>query len=153
MKNTILAVAMGLCAAATGASAQQAYGGVVYDLAYPHQGDNGDATGIVGGLRFGDGATTFGGEMDLGVAGSVDYHALRLRGIVRNDMGQFAMFGGLGLSRYDLDTGGSNEGYNFGLGVDYEVTSGIDLRGEFIRDIMWGYTDSTNLRMGVMFGF
>ena len=62
--------------------------------------------------------------------------------------------GGLGYTNYDLDSGGSADGLNFGLGLDYEIGAKTDLRVEVIRDMMdSGQSDVTNIRVGTTYAF
>ncbi len=138
----------------TAVVAQDAYVGVSLDYGRPHAGDTYAATGLLGGLRFGDSDLSYGAEVDVDLASGGPYDASRLRGTIYNDMGKLGLFAAVGATYYDLDAGGSETGINYGLGADFELYGNMTLRAEAIRDHMPDYTtDVTTLRIGVTFGF
>ena len=151
VKRFILGAALALMSSV--AVAQDAYVGVTLDYGDPAGGPGEIATGILGGLRFGDGGLSYGAEFDMDLIGSSDFDASRLRGVVYNDMGKFGLFATMGATRFDLDAGGSETGLNAGLGADYELRGNMSLRAEAIRDYMPDAPDVTTLRLGVTFGF
>lgn len=152
MKTFVFAAAVALVG--TVAQAQEFYAGAVYDLVLPHSGEDASSVDLLGGVRFGDGQVSYGAEADLGLSGDADYSSMRLRGIVRNDMGRYALLGSIGYTSYDLDAGGTTDGYNFSLGGDIEITPMIDLRLEVMRDMMSDYsTNVTNVRIGSVYNF
>ena len=152
IKNVILC--MFLVAISTSVQAQDAYVGVSVDYGSPLDGDTSIASGLLGGVRFGEGAVTYGAEVDLDLTNDTPYDASRLRGTVYNDMGKVGLFAALGATYYDLDAGGAENGFNIGLGADYELQDNIVLRAEAIRDHMPDYSnDVTTFRVGVAFGF
>ena len=152
MKTLLLSAA--LCCAGAFASAQDIYAGGAFDYANPHSGDASLGITVLGGMRFGAGAVTFGPEVDYSLTNDGDYGALRLRAMARHDTGVIALMGGLGYTNYDLDSGGSADGLNFGLGLDYEIGAKTDLRVEVIRDMMdSGQSDVTNIRIGTTYAF
>ena len=152
----ILAIALTFLTTAP-ALAQEIYGGLGLDFATPHGEDGQVLVFGFGGARFGAGPVTYGAEVDyaLGLDSAADHNALRLRGIVRNDMGDFAIFGSLGLVSYGLDGGGNEDGATYGLGAEYGVGETTALRVEVIRDHVDNYNSAgvTTLRMGLAFGF
>lgn len=151
LRPLTLALAMTVTAGAV--SAQEFYLGLGYDVAKPHSGAESDGIALLGGVQFGQGALTYGAELDYSMSGG-DYDAARIKGVVHNDLGRFGLFGSLGLTQYSLDAGGSTSGFNYGLGADYAITDSLDLRLEAIRDFMPDYsTNVTSIRAGVTFGF
>lgn len=152
--KTIAAGAFALGAMTAQAQAQDVYFGLTYGNAIPHSGGNHDKMSLLGGVLMGQSNITYGGEVEFSVADSAGTEATsRLRGIVHNELGTIGTFATLGISNYGLEGGGSAEGFNYGLGVDYAITNRIDVRLEAMRDILWGEDPVTSIRAGVTYGF
>jgi hypothetical protein len=148
-----LVASVAVLVSASSVQSQDFYLGLGYDMAKPHSGAESSGVALLAGAQFGQGALTYGPELDLSMLNG-DFDATRLRGVVHNDLGRFGLFGSLGLTQYSLDAGGSTNGFNYGLGADYAITDSLDLRIEAVRDFMPDYTTNvTTIRAGVTFGF
>ncbi len=143
---------IGLAAIPAQGQAQNFYGGISYDYSVFGEGQSGLAA--YAGVRFGEGALSFGAELTRGFGDGDPFGATRLRGMVRQELGSFGFFGSLGLSQFDLFEGGFVDGINLGIGADYGLSDATSLRFEMIVDRVPDYgPDVTSLRMGVAFGF
>lgn len=143
---------IGLVAVPALGQAQDFYGGIAYDYALDGEGQGGLAA--YAGVRFGEGALSFGAELTHGFGDGDPFEATRVRGLVRQALGGFGLFGSLGLSQFDLFGGGVVDGINLGVGADYGLTDATSLRFEMIVDRVPDYgPDVTSLRMSVAFGF
>lgn len=143
---------IGLAAFPALSEAQNFYGGIAFD--YSVLGDGQGGLAAYAGVRFGEGALSFGAELGRGLGDGDPYEATRLSGVVRQDIGGFGLFGSFGWSQFDILQGGSAEGINLGFGADYGLSDAASLRFEMIVDHVPDYgADVASLRMGIAFGF
>lgn len=143
---------IGLAGIPAAGQAQDFYGGLAYDYSVLGNGQGGISA--YAGVRFGEGALSFGAELGRGLGTGDPYEATRLRGMVRQDIGGFGLFGSFGWSQFDGLEGGSAEGINLGFGADYGLSDAALLRFEMIVDHVPDYgADVASLRLGIAFGF
>lgn len=142
--------------AASGATAQEFHGGLSLDYASPTEGDSQTAFSGIAGVTFGRDTLTYGVEAEAGVplGGNTDYDTTRFRIIGLYDLGGYEILGAAGFTRYGL-TDDSEDGTNFGLGVQRAYSDWTTLRAEFIRDNMSNddVPDATTARVGILFNF
>jgi hypothetical protein len=153
MKITVIAVAMALTGGA--AQAQDIYAGVAFDYAYPHAGDTQTAATLLAGASFDVGTISFGAEIEYGASATFggDYDTARLRLVGAYDFGSVTALATVGGTRYDAGAD-TFSGYNFGLGAQVPISDALDLRGEFIRDMMDDYgTNVTTTRIAAVYDF
>ncbi len=154
MKRLIPAALVAILGSA--ASAQDAYVGVGVEYLYPHSGDGQSVTSGIAGLGFDTGLFGIGAEAEYGfrVMGDNDFDTARVRGWLSYDWADysFRFAGGVTEYYFDDDTAG---GFNFGLGVERDVSANLSLRGELIRDFMDNtFTDAiTTTRIAMLYRF
>lgn len=117
---------------------------------------------------FGDIAV--GDQFSKGGGDAVADRRIRLRGIYGMDMGDYSLFFGFGVTRMSGESLGSEpvvpvselDGYNIGVGVDFDITPSVGSRVELIYDDLSGsggdsFYDvdysSTSLRAAVTYKF
>ena len=148
MKISMIAVAIALTGGA--AQAQDVYAGVAFDYGSPHAGDAQTAASLLAGASFDTGLLSFGAEVEYGASATFggDYDTARLRVIGGYDFGGFTALASIGGTRYTFS------GYNYGLGAQVPVSNAIDLRAEFIRDMMDDYgANVTTTRIAAIYDF
>jgi hypothetical protein len=107
-------------------------------------------------LGFDTGLFGIGAEAEYGfrVMGDNDFDTARVRGWLSYDWADysFRFAGGVTEYYFDDDTAG---GFNFGLGVERDVSANLSLRGELIRDFMDNtFTDAiTTTRIAMLYRF
>ncbi|PUB12078.1 hypothetical protein [Yoonia sediminilitoris] len=158
MKHLLAAGALAMAAtgATTAAWAQEFHAGFSLDYASPTEGDSQTAISGIAGVTFGRDVLTYGVEAEAGVplGGNTDYDTTRFRAIGLYDLGDYEVLGAAGFTRYGL-ADDSEDGVNFGLGVQRDYSDWTILRAEFIRDNMSSdnVPDATTARIGVLFNF
>ncbi|PWK59951.1 outer membrane protein [Roseicyclus mahoneyensis] len=125
------------------------YIGLQYDMidgsAVVGGGFDGDAFGLFGGYRHDFGRFVLGGEIDY-MVGSLDFAVppfnVDVDGLLRvgieagYDAGRTLIYGTLGYVDLDLNIGGisiGDDGFFYGIGIDYLVTDNITLGAEILR--------------------
>ena len=143
---------IGLACGPTFGQAQDFYGGLAYDYSIGGLGQSG--LEAFAGVRFGEGALSFGAELARGLGDGDPFEATRLRGLVGSSLGVVNLFGSFGWTRLDLGSSSVADGINLGFGADYGLTDAASLRFEMVFDHVPDFgPDLTSLRMGVAFGF
>lgn len=153
MKISVIAMAIALTGSA--AQAQDVYAGVAFDYGSPHAGDAQTAASLLAGASFDTGLLSFGAEVEYGASATFggDYDTARLRIMGGYDFGGFTALASIGGTRYDAGAD-TFSGYNYGLGAQVPVSNAIDLRAEFIRDMMDDYgTNVTTTRIAAIYDF
>lgn len=149
----MIAVAIALTGGA--AQAQDVYAGVAFDYGYPHSGDTQTAASLLAGASYDIGLMSFGAEIEYGASATFggDYDTARLRIMGGYDFGGFTALASIGGTRYDAGAD-TFSGYNFGLGAQVPISNALDLRAEFIRDMMDDYgTNVTTTRIAAIYDF
>lgn len=154
--NRILAIAL-VAMTGTAAAADEYYFGLNYNVAVTGNELSNDILGGHAGARFGQGSLSFGAEVEYGFGMGSDavHDSMRFRGVVYNDLGDFGLFGTLGMVNYDVYASGSDFGATYGLGAEYDVTNSTSVRLEVLRDQVELFDTSgvTSLRVGASFSF
>lgn len=153
MKISIIAVAVALTGSA--AQAQDVYAGVAFDYGSPHAGDAQTAASLMAGASYDLGTMSLGAEVEYGASATFggDYDTARLRLIGGYDFGGVTALASIGGTRYN--TGADTfTGYNFGIGAQMPVSDVLDIRAEFMRDMMEDYgTNVTTTRIAAIYSF
>jgi len=153
MKITTIAIAVALLGGA--ANAQDMYAGVAFDYGLADTDDSQTVATLLGGVTYDLGTMSISGEVEYGAAAVLggDYDTARLRLIGGYDFGTVTALASIGGTSFSGDAG-DDTGFNFGLGVQAQITNSLDLRGEVIRDVMGDDgTDATTGRVAAIYSF
>lgn len=153
MKITPIAISVALLGSA--AQAQDTYAGVSFDYGVADNDNSQTVATLLGGATYDLGMMTLGGEVEYGASAVLggDYDTARLRLLGGYDFGTLTALASIGGTSFSGDAGDFT-GFNFGLGVQTQISNALDLRGEVIRDVMGeDGADATTGRIAAIYSF
>lgn len=102
-----------------------------------------DTWALYGGVRFESGQVFYGAELDYSTSSGQNFvndgDTWRLRGLVGTSVGPVDVYAALGGGQFDagrttIHGGDGADILTYGVGVEYEIADGVNLRGEYLRD-------------------